>query len=168
MHNFAESAQLILNAIEQSQCDHIILLSHNGPSGLGNTEDSICGKDWKKTAGDYGDPDLAMVLDQFYDQNHGQKFSNQHKKIILNTFGHMHHQLRLQQKQRQRLVIDARNTMFLNAACVPRLVAHHDGIYRNFSVVELEQGIITSASLVWLSPDLDILSHEKLFTLDSY
>ncbi|MFN5857025.1 MAG: TIGR04168 family protein [Pseudanabaenaceae cyanobacterium] len=170
VHDFTESAQHILNAIERCQCEQIILLSHNGPSGLGNTEDSICGKDWKKTAGDYGDPDLAMALEQFYArQTYTEQTSNQdgnkhRKNIILNTFGHMHHQLRLQQKQRQRLVMNPQNTIFLNAACVPRLVAQPDGTYRNFSIVELDQGKITSAALVWLDPNLEIFSHEVLFT----
>lgn len=160
VNNFHESAQRILNAIDNCQCDQIILLSHNGPAGLGNTADAICGKDWKKTAGDYGDPDLAMVLEQFYNQ---QNEHHHGKTIVLSTFGHMHHQLRLQQQQRQRLLRNDENTIFLNAACVPRLLEQPDGIYRNFSVVELEHGQVSQAALVWLDPNLEIFSHEVLF-----
>jgi uncharacterized protein (TIGR04168 family) len=152
--NFAESTQRITESVANAAYDNIIFLGHNGPSGLGNEEHSICGKDWKAGGGDYGDPDFAEAISKSY----------QMQKIVpLVTFGHMHHHLRLNsQRTRDAIATNEMGTIFLNAACAPRIVKNHNGEYRNFSIVSLESGQISQISLVWLNSQCQIVSKNVL------
>jgi hypothetical protein len=63
----------------------LLLLAHNGPEGLGSEPYSICGVDWKPEAGDWGDPDLAAVLQQLREQG---------MRVDLVLHGHMHHMIK--------------------------------------------------------------------------
>ncbi len=38
----------------------LIVMGHNGPSGLGDRAHDICGVDWVAKGGDHGDPDLQV------------------------------------------------------------------------------------------------------------
>ena len=42
--NFAASTQRIVEMGESATCEHIIAIGHNGPTGLGEDPESICGK----------------------------------------------------------------------------------------------------------------------------
>lgn len=63
----------------------LLLLAHNGPEGLGSEPHSICGVDWRSEAGDWGDPDLAAVLQQLQEQG---------SRVSLVLHGHMHHMIK--------------------------------------------------------------------------
>jgi hypothetical protein len=63
----------------------LLLLAHNGPAGLGSEPHSICGVDWRSEAGDWGDPDLAAVLQQLQEQG---------RRVGLVLHGHMHHMIK--------------------------------------------------------------------------
>ena len=155
IQNFAESSRRIAESVANAAYDKIIFLGHNGPYGLGNKEHSICGKDWKVGGGDYGDPDFAEALSQSY----------QMKKIVpLVTFGHMHHHLHLNShRTRDAIATNNMGTIFLNAACSPRIVKNNDTECRNFSIVSLESGQITQISLVWLNSHCQIVSEKILY-----
>lgn len=91
----------------------VIVLAHNGPTGLGSNFNDICGKDWLfDGAGDNGDPDLAQAL---YHLKRGTKIS-----IPLVVFGHMHKGLRYGRGQRKMIVVGD-DTVYLNGAIVPRV-----------------------------------------------
>lgn len=63
----------------------LVLMAHNGPSGLGAERHNICGCDWLKEAGDHGDPDLQLALQQL--QQAG-------RRVALLLHGHMHHTIK--------------------------------------------------------------------------
>ncbi|PZV15933.1 MAG: TIGR04168 family protein [Pseudanabaena sp.] len=152
--NFAESTRRITEAVANAAYDNIIFLGHNGPFGLGSEEYSICGKDWKSGGGDYGDPDFAEAISKSYQML---------KTIPLVAFGHMHHHLRLNSKRtRDAIAINDMETVFLNAACTPRIVKDNNQSYRNFSIVTLESGRINQISLVWLNSQYQIVSENIL------
>jgi uncharacterized protein (TIGR04168 family) len=67
----------------------LLLLAHNGPLGLGGGAHSICGVDWLAGAGDHGDPDLQLVLQQLAAAGRGAR-----ARPIVVVHGHMHHTLR--------------------------------------------------------------------------
>ncbi|MEM6436649.1 MAG: TIGR04168 family protein, partial [Cyanobacteria bacterium P01_D01_bin.115] len=92
IHNFAESLARIKQAVDDAAFDTLIFMGHCGPTGLGDTPESPCGRDWPPIGGDFGDPDLAAAI--AYAQQQG-------KTVPLVTFGHMHHALRHRQ-DRQR------------------------------------------------------------------
>lgn len=154
IHNLEESAERIKQAVDAAAYNTILFIGHCGPTGLGNTPESPCGKDWKPIGGDYGDPDLTVAI--AYAKQIG-------KQVPLVTFGHMHHALRHRQDvQRERLSIDGEGTVYLNAACVPRIIKTEQTCQRNVSLVTLHAQNIQQAALVWINQDMDLTSQEDL------
>jgi uncharacterized protein (TIGR04168 family) len=150
-----DSCDRIVQAATQSQFETVVLVSHNGPAGLGDQPEDLCGRDWQPIGGDYGDPDL---------QNAVSTLKKIGKQVPLVTFGHMHHALRHRKdRQRQRVQVDADGTLYLNAACVPRILDTESGHYHNFSVVQLENAQVIQASSVWISAQGAIGHQEILF-----
>lgn len=153
--NFTESTEKIMAAVQETSEDNIIFLGHNGPTGLGKHPEAICGKDWQPLGGDHGDPDFAQAIAQTYDLG---------KKIPLVTFGHMHHRLRHTRSQlRTRLATNEQGTVYLNAACVPRIIEENGQKLRNFSLVSLDNGKVTHISLVWVDNQGAIVTEDRLY-----
>lgn len=152
--NFAESTERIVAAAKSAAYETIIFMGHNGPIGLGDRAEDPCGKDWYPIGGDYGDPDFADAIAQS---------RNQGKTIALVTFGHMHHQLRHTKELRNPIYIGAEGTVYLNAASVPRIIQTPSDRLRNFSLVSLQNGVVSQVSLVWLGGDFSIASEQILY-----
>ncbi len=152
--SFAESTERIVQAASSSTFDKVIFLGHCGPKGLGDRAEDTCGKDWHPPGGDHGDPDFAEAIEAT------RKLG---KTIPLVAFGHMHHQLR-HTKQHPRVPLVATNdTIYLNAASVPRIVKTETGCLRNFSLVSLQAGSVAQASIVWLDQHLTLVSETVLY-----
>ncbi|MGK7876096.1 MAG: TIGR04168 family protein [Xenococcaceae cyanobacterium] len=153
--NFEESAARIVAAANQTAYDTVIFLGHNGPLGLGDRPEDSCGKDWMPLGGDHGDPDFAEAIAQVRASG---------KTISLVTFGHMHHRLR---HTRSRLRTAVNNgtggTIYLNAASVPRIIEKEGERMRNFSLVSLQNGVVSEISLVWVGQDFTVASEEILY-----
>ena len=152
--NFAESTQQIVESAKNTAYKTLIFIAHNGPTGLGASTGSICGRDWKEEGGDYGDPDLTEAIAQV---------QNLDKSVPLVTFGHMHHELKIPRGKRRKIVEVREQTVYLNAACVPRVIKGSQGAKRSFSLVKLRQGKVQAISLVWLDADFEIESDELLY-----
>lgn len=154
--SFAASTQRIVESATSASCEHLIMIGHNGPTGLGADPESICGKDWgEPIGGDYGDPDLADAIAILRAQG---------KSIPLVAFGHMHHKLRhTKERLRQPLEIDPDGTVYLNAARCPRILATIERTVRNFSLVTIVAGQVAKAGLVWMTEDYRIGLEEVYF-----
>lgn len=155
VESFEESTNRILAAVQNAAYEAIIFIGHCGPKGLGESAEDPCGKDWQPIGGDYGDPDLAEAIGQT------RKLG---KSIPLVAFGHMHHQLRhTKERLRKSIVVHSTGTVYLNAANVPRIKQTANGKIRNFSLVTLQAGKVSRASLVWMNEDLAIESEFVLY-----
>ncbi len=155
VNNFAESTSRIVTAAKNTAYDTIIFIGHNGPTGLGDEPEAICGKDWQPLGGDYGDPDFTEAID---------KVRSLGKSIPLVTFGHMHHRLRHRKDRwRTRINTSPEETIYLNSACVPRIKTEPEGLQRSFSLVSLDRGQVTKISLIWLQQNGQILSNDILY-----
>ncbi|MCP2729446.1 TIGR04168 family protein [Limnofasciculus baicalensis] len=153
--NFSESRKRIVSGVESTAYNTIILIGHNGPTGLGDKPEAPCGKDWHQLGGDYGDPDFEEAI---------AKTQALGKNIPLVTFGHMHHRLRHTKEQlRQIIATDAQGTIYLNSASVPRIRQTETDRLRNFSVVSLEDGAVSEISLVWVGDDYTVVSENVLY-----
>jgi uncharacterized protein (TIGR04168 family) len=153
--NFEGSIAKILVNVQSTTQNTLIFLGHNGPLGLGDQPDAICGRDWQPLGGDHGDPDLAAAIDR------ARVFG---KRVALVTFGHMHHRLRhTASRLRTQLVTSAEGTVYLNAARVPRIVTHPEGKARNFSLVTLYRGGVIEASLVWVNERGETITRSPLY-----
>ena len=150
-----DSADKIVNAVKNANCDNIIFLGHNGPSGLGARAEDPCGKDWHPIGGDFGDPDLAAAISQTLNMN---------KTVSLVAFGHMHRTLRHTKKLERKAVFKSpEGTIYLNAANVPRIVQENGVKLRNFSLVFLDGGMVTKVALVWVGKDYQVAAEEIFY-----
>jgi uncharacterized protein (TIGR04168 family) len=150
-----ESAAQIFQAVKSAAYETIIFVGHNGPSGLGDRPEDPCGKDWHPIGGDYGDPDLAEAISLTL---------NAGKTIPLVTFGHMHHTLRHTKKMlRKRVFRSPEGIIYLNAASVPRIIENGGEKLRNFSIVLLEDGVVTQMCCIWVGNDFKVASEEILY-----
>ena len=59
VESFEQSTARIVAAAQASPYSTILMIGHNGPTGLGAQPEDLCGKDWHPVGGDYGDPDFA-------------------------------------------------------------------------------------------------------------
>lgn len=147
--NFDESIALMWQSVQSCSFDNLIFLGHNGPAGLGDKPWDICGIDWQINGGDYGDPDLAAVIATA--QSLG-------KNVALVAFGHMHHHVKVRTDlTRTSVVGDRHQTIYVNAACVPRIVKGT----RNFTLVTLTNHQVSGVELVWVHPELGIISRSQ-------
>ena len=156
INNFEESTKQIVESAKNAAYNTLIFIAHNGPDGLGDKTESICGRDWKLEGGDYGDPDLTEAIAQT---------RNLGKSIPLVTFGHMHHELKNPRGKRRNIISVEDQTVYLNAACVPRIVRDSQRTKRSFSLVTLREGIVKEISLAWLNEEFAIESDEVLYQL---
>ncbi|XVF89235.1 hypothetical protein PTKIN_Ptkin19aG0114000 [Pterospermum kingtungense] len=160
------SAKRIYEAALRTPEDHlVILLAHNGPTGLGSELNDICGKDWVFGGGDHGDPDLAQAISQLKETT---TFS-----IPLVVFGHMHKELAYRNGLRKMIAVGADNIIYLNGAIVPRVkrprneqqtayrhsvdsetspqASISDVTKRAFTLVEILDGQVDRISETWVS-----------------
>jgi uncharacterized protein (TIGR04168 family) len=85
------------------------------------------------------------------------------KSIPLVTFGHMHHSLRHTKQQLRRAIHVEQETVYLNAARVPRIIDRDGKKWRNFSIVTLHQGQVSDVVLLWLDSRFAIVQQERLY-----
>ncbi len=148
VHSFAASAKRISQSIASATSETILIIGHNGPVGLGDRPDDPCGKDWgDDPGGDYGDPDLAQAIAQA--QAAG-------KSIPLVTFGHMHHRLKSGAPRRTQHHQD--QTLYFNAACVPRIATIDGAAVRHFGLVTLVNGQVERAIQAWVNQQGQIVA----------
>jgi uncharacterized protein (TIGR04168 family) len=146
--SFEASTGRIVEMVESATCEHIIIIGHNGPTGLGEEPESICGKDWgEPIGGDYGDPDLEAAISILQAQG---------KSIPLVTFGHMHHKLRHTKECLRQPIVVHPGTVYLNAARCPRILSTIERTLRNFSLVTIIDGKVSQAGLVWMTETSEV------------
>lgn len=156
--SFEESVNQIVNAVESAASDTIIFIGHNGPTGMGAAPEDPCGKDWQPIGGDHGDPDFEAAI---------SKTRQLGKTIPLVTFGHMHHSLRHTKQQLRRAIHLDQETVYLNAARVPRIIEVDGEKLRNFSIVTLSDGTVRDIALLWLNSAFEVASQEHLYQIPS-
>ncbi|XP_051204505.1 uncharacterized protein [Lolium perenne] len=162
--DMAGSARKIYDAASGAPEEHsVILLAHNGPTGLGSRMDDICGRDWVAGAGDHGDPDLEQAISDLQ--------SKTGVSIPLVVFGHMHKRLAYGGGLRKMIAFGANQTIYLNGAVVPRVkhagessaavisTSGSDGLQgsgstahtsRAFTTVDLFDGVVEKICEVWV------------------
>lgn len=105
------SVRRLTSLVDESEADDLVFLGHNGPTGLGSKRDDIWGCDFRKTEGDFGDPDLERAI------AHARRRGKRVRAVVA---GHMHHHLR--GGGARRWLLERQETLYINAARVPRIV----------------------------------------------
>jgi uncharacterized protein (TIGR04168 family) len=106
------SAARLAALVDAARGPSLVLLGHNGPSGLGAARSALWGADFRREGGDFGDPDLRAAI------AHARATG---KRVLAVLAGHMHRQLRGGGPPRVAFARDEHGTLFVNAARVPRV-----------------------------------------------
>ncbi|MEO6593130.1 MAG: TIGR04168 family protein [Planctomycetota bacterium] len=112
IHTMRQSAAAIVDAARNAQHRDIVILAHNGPIGLGSETTDIFGKDFGKPGGDWGDRDLALAI---------QRIEGTGMRVRAVIAGHMHHRVAHPRGAERIRFVRRDDTLFLNAAYVPRV-----------------------------------------------
>ena len=112
IHTMRQSAAAIVDAARNALHRDLVILAHNGPLGLGSETSDPFGKDFGKPGGDWGDRDLALAIQRI------EGFGLRVRAVIA---GHMHHKLVHPRGGERRRFVRRGDTLFLNAARVPRV-----------------------------------------------
>lgn len=110
--DFESSAARLARLIDAAPRD-LVILAHNGPSGLGDDPTAPFGCDFKPDLGDFGDPDLRAAIE------HARRSGRRVRAVLA---GHMHHRSRHSGAWRRTWIQEA-ETLMLNCARVPRIEA---------------------------------------------
>jgi len=136
-----QATERLIGLIDGAPTEQLLILSHNGPAGLGSAPTDIFGCDFIEGGGDWGDPDLARAID------HARAVG---KRVLAVVAGHMHLVTRDGSERIARVEKDG--TLYLNPARVPRIFSGPEGPIRTHLRLELgEQGL--SAREVQVSSD---------------
>lgn len=111
------SVERLCALVDASETEDLVFLSHNGPSGLGDTRSDIWGCDFKREQGDWGDPDLRVAIE------HARSSGRRVRAVVA---GHMHRGIR--GGGRRPSSVRREGTLYVNAAEVPRATSrgrHH-------------------------------------------
>lgn len=125
--DMASSTRKLCQLVEQAPCDELLVLAHNGPSGLGDAAEDLWGADFRPGAGDWGDPDLSAAL------AHARQRG---KRVLAVIAGHMHSPTRGGATRAFRR--DVAGTLYVNAARVPRIRDDASGTVRHHVALELD------------------------------
>ena len=137
-----QSAAAIVDAARNAQHRDLVILAHNGPTGLGSATTDIYGKDFGKPGGDWGDYDLALALQRI------EGFGLRVRAVIA---GHMHHKLLHPRGAERKRFIQRGGTTFINCAVVPRVERGKNGEELSYFVrMRWLDGECTSIEEVWV------------------
>ena len=135
--DLAESADRLVQLVDDSEAESLVFLAHNGPLGLGEEPHAMWGCDFKEGGGDWGDPDLTQAIDHARAQG---------KRVLAVIGGHMH--LRTKQGEERPWRTERDGTLYLNAARVPRIFSGKDDVYRHHVAVTIDSDGISAEEVL--------------------
>jgi uncharacterized protein (TIGR04168 family) len=121
------SARRLTALIDECPHSRLVVLAHNGPTGLGETRADIWGCDFRAGEGDFGDPDLRAAID------HADAVG---KRVVAVVAGHMHHGLRGGGTRQWQ--VHAEGRLYVNAARVPRVFRENGVVLRHHVALEID------------------------------
>jgi uncharacterized protein (TIGR04168 family) len=133
----AASTERLEALIRDVPTDELIVLSHNGPAGLGGDPTDLWGCDFREEAGDWGDPDLAAAITCARALG---------KRVLAVIGGHMHLETRSGKERRPQL--ERGGTLYLNPARVPRIRGGRDGMHRSHVCLEISETEVRAMEVV--------------------
>lgn len=142
IHTMRQSAAMIVDAARNAQHRDLVILAHNGPTGLGDASHDIFGKDFGKPGGDWGDHDLALAL---------QRIEGMGLNVRAVIAGHMHHHLGHPRGSERTRFVRRQGTLFLNVAYVPRVRQNDRGEeFAYFVRTRWQKGECLAVEEVWI------------------
>jgi uncharacterized protein (TIGR04168 family) len=137
------SAERIVEAARRAQHRDVLVLAHNGPSGMSRATSDIWGKDFGDTpGGDWGDDDLQLALRGI------EGLGLRVRGVIA---GHMHERLSNPRGGTRTRFVRRGATVFVNPAVVPRVRTEAEGVeVSHFVRLSLRAGIVIDVEELWI------------------
>ncbi len=129
VRDLESSAARLCQIVDETACDRLIFLAHNGPHGLGEQPEDPWGCDFDPARGDYGDRDLSVAI------LHARR---QGRQVLAVIAGHMHRRSRSGHERAWHHQQDG--THYVNAAEVPRVRDGQHGQRRHQVRLEIGAG----------------------------
>ncbi|MCC6669613.1 MAG: TIGR04168 family protein [Planctomycetes bacterium] len=141
--DMARSAAKIVEAAQRAAHQDLLILAHNGPTGLGAGTGDIYGKDFgREPGGDWGDPDLEEAIARIRDQGF---------RVRAVVAGHMHHRLAHPRGELRTRYVRRDGVAYVNPAIVPRLRRAEDGtVHAFFLRMRWSAGRMVALEEVWV------------------
>jgi len=139
-----ESAARIVDAARRAQHRDIMVLAHNGPTGLSDESHDIWGKDFGKSKtprGDWGDRDLELAIAEIKDLGY---------RVPCVVAGHMHHRLLYPRGALRSRFLRRDGTLYVNAAVVPRLRNENGSKLAHFVRITCRSGQVDKLEELWV------------------
>lgn len=153
VHTMRQSAAAIFDAARNAHHRDLVILAHNGPLGLGDQPEDIFGKDFGKPGGDWGDRDLALAI---------QRIEGLGLRVRAVIAGHMHHRLAHPRGAERTRFVRRGDTLFVNAAYVPRVVRTSAGEVSHFVRTWWDRGECARVEEVWVDIHGNVSSVEPV------
>jgi uncharacterized protein (TIGR04168 family) len=140
-----ESAQRIVAAARRARHHDLLILAHNGPTGLSVHARDIWGKDFGRSpGGDWGDRDLELAIEQI--QREG-------RRVRAVVAGHMHDRLTHPRGRLRERFVQRADVWYANAAVVPRVRTRDGRAAAHYLRLVLEDGRVASYGEIWVGDD---------------
>lgn len=155
--DMTSSADKIYEAARCAQHRDLVLLAHNGPSGLSRAPQDIYGKDFGRAGGDWGDPDLELAI---------QRIERSGWRVPCVIAGHMHHRLLSPRGALRTRFLMRGSTLYVNPAIVPRIRPMADGeTVAHFVRMVWCEGSLDRVDEIWVDAHGDVReAHEARVT----
>ena len=128
VRSLAESSERLRALVDAVTTPHVVFVAHNGPTGLGAESEDIWGRDFDPRAGDWGDPDLRDAVEHARARG---------LRVLAVVAGHMHWSLHDQPERMRRWQLQDQDTLYINAARVPRVFEHEGKTVRQHIRLQL-------------------------------
>ena len=137
------SARRIVDAAQGARFQDLLILAHNGPTGLGERTRDIWGKDFgTHPGGDWGDQDLEIAIADLVSQGF---------RVRCVVAGHMHDRLANPKGAARVRFVTKDDTFYVNPAVVPRLqVMNSNEIWGHFVRMQWLRGELLRVEEIWV------------------
>lgn len=128
-------------------CEHrdLLIVAHNGPTGLSSEPNDIWGKDFGDPGGDWGDADLRLAI---------ERIEAEGLRVRAVIAGHMHDRVSQPRGSLRTRFVRRGGTLFVNAAVVPRLRIAVDGTeLGHFVRLKVREGEVEEIAEIWVDVD---------------
>jgi uncharacterized protein (TIGR04168 family) len=143
--DMATSAERIFEAARSAQHRDLVILAHNGPTGLSRDPQDIYGKDFgSPVGGDWGDPDLELAL---------ESITRSGWRVPCVIAGHMHDRVMHPRGAQRARFLRRGGTLFVNPAVVPRVRPCNGTTVGHYLRMTWQAGSLQQVDEIWVDGD---------------
>jgi len=137
-----DSVRRIVDAARGAHHRDLLILAHNGPTGLSGRPTDIYGKDFGRSpSGDWGDRDLERAIARIRDMQ---------LRVRCVVAGHMHHRVARPRGEERVRFVRRDGVLYVNPAVVPRLRKLGDVEVAHYMRMTWKRGELLEIDEIWV------------------